>query len=290
MAQIIQLTTFSGHDGAKQLADLKVRRCDSVIYCKTQAEANCYRVIINQFSDARKGVDHLYGIIAICVDPTSTAIEGMHLISQRLPSYIKSSYPFQLQAKKIGAERQSEFLEACGLKTEKELKAVWERCANRLTFPIEATVDEKEGYLSMFNAADAILQDAANAKKKEHLEEVNQAEKAIVKWFTDKFGKNFQEIATYSWRKSWRVVHRIDGYKSYAFCVDMGCFPAKGIEQFRISFTGLGLAASFTIPWSRDKNISAVLSRIGMIWDQFTAIMVAISKAQQATTVNITSL
>lgn len=287
MAQIIQLTTFSGHDGAKQLADLKVRRCDSVIYCKTQAEANCYRVIIDHYSEVRKGVDHLYGVIAICVDPTSTAIEGMHLISQRIPSHIKSSYPFQLQAKKIGAERQSQFLEACGLKTEKELKAVWEHCANRLTFPIEATVDEKEGYLSMFKAADAILQDAANAKKKECLEEVNQVEKAIVKWFTDKFGKNFQEITTYSYRKSWRVVHRIDEYKSYAFHVGMDIFPAKGIEQFRISFSGLDV--NFAIPWSRDKNISTVLSRIGMIWDQFTAIMVAISKAQRATTVNITA-
>ena len=244
-------------------------------------------MIIDQFSNARKGVDHLYGIIAICVDPTSTAIEGMHLISQRIPSYIKSSYPFQLRAKKIGAERQLQFLEACGLKTEKELKAVWEHCANRLTFPIEATVDEKEGYLSMFNAADAILQDAANAKKKECLEEVNQAEKAIVKWFTEKFGKNFQEITTYSYRKSWRVVHRIDGYKSYTFHVGMDIFPSKGIEQFRVTFSGLD--ASFTIPWSQDKNISAVLSRIGMIWDQFAAIMVAVSKAQQATTADITA-
>ena len=287
MAQIIQLTTFSGHDGAKQLADLKVRRCDSVIYCKTQAEANCYRVIIDHFSGASKGVDHLYGIIAICVDPTSTAIEGMHLISQRIPSYIKSSYPFQLQAKKIGAERQSQFLEACGLKTEKELRAVWERCANRLTFPIEADVDEKEGYLSMFNAADAILQDVANAKKKERLEEVNQAEKAIVKWFTEKFGKNFQGVDSYSWRKSWRVVNRIDAYKSYAFCVDMDFSQAKGIEQFRVYLSGLNL--SFAISWSQDKNISAVLSRIGMIWDQFAAIMVAVSKAQQATTADITA-
>ena len=287
MAQIIQLTTFSGHDGAKQLADLKVRRCDSVIYCKTQAEANCYRVIIDHFSGASKGVDHLYGIIAICVDPTSTAIEGMHLISQRIPSHIKSSYPFQLQAKKIGAERQSQFLEACGLKTEKELKAVWERCANRLTFPIEADVDEKEGYLSMFNAADAILQDAANAKKKERLEEVNQAEKAIVKWFTEKFGKNFQGADSYSWRKSWRAVSRFDAYKSYIFCVDMDFSQTKGIDQFRVYLSGLNL--SFTISWSQDKNISAVLSRIGMIWDQFAAIMVAVSKAQQATTADITA-
>lgn len=288
MAQIIQLTTFSGHDGAKQLADLKVRRCDSVIYCKTQAEANCYRVIIDRFSGASKGVDHLYGIIAICVDPTSTAIEGMHLISQRIPSYIKSSYPFQLQAKKIGAERQSQFLEACGLKTEKELKAVWERCANRLTFPIEAAVDEKEGYLSMFNAADAILQDAANAKKKECLEEVNQAEKAIVKWFTEKFGKNFRGGESYSYRKSWRVVNRIDdAYKACVFGVDMDFSQTKGIDQFRVSLSGLNLC--FTISWSQDKNISAVLSRIGMIWDQFAAIMVAVSKAQQATTADITA-
>ena len=286
MAQIIQLTTFSGYDGAKQLADLKVRRCDSVIYCKTQAEANCYRVIIDHFSGASKGVDHLYGIIAICVDPTSTVIEGMHLISQRIPSYIKSSYPFQLQAKKIGAERQAQFLEACGLKTEKELKAVWERCANRLTFPIEADVDEKEGYLSMFNAADAILQDVANAKKKERLEEVNQAEKAIVKWFTEKFGKNFQGADSYSWRKSWRVVNRIDAYKACIFCVDMDFSQTKGIDQFRVSLSGLNLC--FTISWSQDKNISAVLSRIGMIWDQFAAIMVAVSKAQQATTADIT--
>ena len=287
MTNIIQVTTFSGQDGAKQLAELKVRRCDSVIYCKSKAEANCYRMIISQYAGGRKGVDHLYGIIAICVDPSSTAIEGLHLISQKIPSYVKSTYPFRFQAKKVGEDVQERFLESCGLTTEKELKAVWERCANRLTFPIEAAVDEKEGYLSMFNAADAILQDAANAKKKECLEEVNQAEKAIVKWFTEKFGKNFQGVESYSYRKSWRVVTRFDGYKSYAFCVDMDFSQTKGIDQFRVSLSGLNLG--FAISWSQDKNISAVLSRIGMIWDQFAAIMVAVSKAQQAATADITA-
>lgn len=288
MAQIIQLTTFSGQEASKQLADLKIRRCDAVIYCKTQAEANCYRVMIEQFSGGRKGVDHLYGVIAVCVDPTSTAIEGMHLISQKIPSHIKSSYPFQLQAKKIGTERQAAFLEACGLTTEKELRAVWERCANRLTFPIEATADEKEEYLNMFAGADSIIQNEANAKKKVFVEEINQAEKALVKWLTDKFGKNFREIDTYSWKRSWRVIHRIDAYKTYSFNVEMDFSQTKGIESFRIGFSGLGI--DFTIPWSRDKNMTAVLSRIGMMWDQFAAIMVAISKAQAATTVNITVL
>ena len=74
MANIIQVTTFSGQDGAKQLAELNVRRCDSVIYCKTNAEANCYRAIIAHYGGGHKGVNHLQGIIAICVEPSSTMI------------------------------------------------------------------------------------------------------------------------------------------------------------------------------------------------------------------------
>lgn len=288
MAQIIQLTTFSGDDGAKQLADFKVRRCDSVIYCKTQAEANCYRVMIEHFAGGRKGVDHLYGVIAICVDPSSTMIEGMHLISQRIPSHIKSSYPFQLQAKKIGEARQAQFLEACGLTTEKELKAVWERCANRLTFPIEATADEKEKYVSMFEAADVIIRDVAMAKKKVFIDEIKKSEDEIVKWFTNKFGKNFQQLETYSWRKQWRVVHRIDGYKTYAFNVEMDFSQSKGVESFRVSCSGLELAFAFS--WEQDKNMTAVLSRIEMMWEQFAAIMVAISKAHKAASMKITVL
>lgn len=288
MAQIIQLTTFSGYDGAKQLADLKVRRCDSVVYCKSQAEANCYRVMIEHFTGGRKGVDHLYGIIAICVDPTSTVIEGMHLISQKIPSHIKSSYPFQLQAKKIGIDRQARFLESCGLTTEKELKAVWERCANRLTFPIEATADEKENYFSMFNTADTIIQDEAMAKKKVFIDEIKTNEAAIVKWFTNKFGNNFKQVESYSWRKSWRVGHRIDGYKSYSFNVDMDFSQSKGVESFRISYSGLDHGFSFS--WDQDKNMTAVLSRIEMMWDQFAAIMVAVSKAHKASTMKITVL
>ena len=288
MAQIIQLTTFSGYDGAKQLADLKVRRCDSVVYCKSQAEANCYRVMIEHFTGGRKGVDHLYGTIAICVDQSSTMIEGMHLISQRIPSHIKSSYPFQLQAKKIGEEKQATFLAACGLKTEKELKAVWERCANRLTFPIEATTDEKANYISMFDTADSIIRDAANAEKKVFIEEIKKSETEIVKWFTNKFGKNFQELETYSWRKAWKVSHRIDNYKSYAFRVEMDYSQTKGIESFRVIFTGLDL--SFAFPWSQDKNMTAVISRFNMMWEQFAAIMVAVSKANNATTVKVTVL
>lgn len=288
MAQIIQLTTFSGYDGAKQMADLKVRRCDSVVYCKSQAEANCYRVMIEHFTGGRKGVDHLYGTIAICVDPSSTMIEGMHLISQRIPSHIKSSYPFQLQAKKIGEEKQATFLAACGLKTEKELKAVWERCANRLTFPIEATLDEKADYTNMFNTADSIIRDAINAEKQVAIQEIKKAEAAIVKWFTNKFGNHFQEVDSYSWRKRWRVVHRIDGYKTYSFNVDMDFSQSKGVESFRVTCTGLELDIPF--PWSQDKNMTVVTNRIEMIWEQFAAIMVAISKARKAATVNITVL
>lgn len=285
MAQIIQLTSFSGQDGAKQLADIKIRRCDSVIYCKTQAEAICYRVIIEQYSGGRKGVDHLYGVIAVCVDPNTTMIEGMHLISRKIPTHIKSSYPFQLQAKKIGENTQAKFLEACGLKTEKELKAVWERCANRLTFPIEATSDEKAGYTRMFETAESIFRAAINAEQQVFIEEIKKSEEAIVKWFNDKFGKNFQQVETYSWRKTWRVVHRIDGFKPYSFNVSMDFSQSKGVESFRVNWSSLDL--SFGFVWPQDKNMTVVLSRIEMIWEQFTAVMVALSKAHAATTANI---
>ena len=190
MAHIIKLTRFSGDDGAKQLADLNIRRCDSVIYCKTLAEAMCYREMIDSFSDCHKGVDHLQGIIAICLDPTSTAIDGMHLISKKIPDYIKSSYPFQFRAKTVGENKLNAFLEECGLKTEKELKGVWERCARRLSFPIEATGDEKTAYLDMFVSANNIIQEKTKVKIDENIEQINQADKDITRWFSDKFGKN----------------------------------------------------------------------------------------------------
>lgn len=289
MGRIIQLTKFSGQDGANQLANYKIYRCDSVVYCKSQAEATCYRAMIEHFGEGRKGVDHLYGTIAICVDPSSTMIEGMHLISIRIPSHIKSSYPFQLQAKKIGEEKQAEFLEACGLISEKELKAVWDRCANRLTFPIEATVDEKNEYAVMFDTAQSILRDERNAKKKMNVEEVNQAEDAIMKWLKNKFGEKFKEITflnLYTWKKVWRISYSISGHTAYTFCIEMDHSQENGVEGFSVSF--IGLSVSFTFPWSPDKNITAVISRLDMMWEQFNVIMAAVAKARNAATVKIT--
>lgn len=286
MAKIIQLTSFSGQDGAKQLANHKVRRCDSVIYCKSEAEANCYRAMIEHFEECRKGVDHLYGIIAICVDPTSTMIGGMHLISQRIPNNIKSSWPFQLQAKKIGKENQAAFLEICGLATEKELKAVWERCANRLTFPIEATVDEKNLYRNMFEIADSLIQKENHSKTKEQVKEIEKVEKAIGNWLTDKFGSHHYQFMYNTFRKTWRVSYPVDGNKTFIFTIEMDFSQARGVESFNIIFSGLYL--NFRFPWSQDKNITAVTTRIGMLWEQFVVMMEAYTKAAKATTVNIT--
>ena len=285
MAQIIQLTTFSGHDGAKQLADHDVRRCNSVIYCKSQAEATCYRAIIEFFGKGRRGVDHLKGIIAICVDPASTMIEGMHLISQKIPSYIKSSYPFQLQAKKIGEEKLANFLEVCGLKTEKELKAVWERCANRLTFPIEIEADEREDYISMVNTANSIIQENIIAKNKKYIDEVKHAEDEIEKWLSGKFGDKFRVTANLSWRKTWKVSHSIDNH-FYAFSIDMDYSLTMGINSFRVCFEGLSTCLTFL--WSQDKNMTAVISRFNMMWEQFSTIMVAMTKARNAATAKLT--
>lgn len=291
MSQIIQLTAFSGYDGAKQLADHDVRRCNSVIYCKSQAEATCYRAIIEFFGKGRRGVDHLKGIIAICVDPASTMIEGMHLISQKIPSYIKSSYPFQLQAKKIGEEKLANFLEVCGLTTEKELKAVWERCANRLTFPIEIEADEREDYISMVNTANSIIQENINRKNKKYIDEVKHADDEIEKWLSSKFGDNFRVTANYQWRKTWKVSHSIDNSinnysNKYAFSIDMDYSEIAGISSFRVGFEGLNLY--FTFLWSQDKNMTAVISRFNMMWEQFSTMMVAMTKARNAATAKLT--
>lgn len=285
MATIIQVTTFSGQDGAKQLAELNARRCDSVIYCKTNAEAICYRAIISHYAGGRKGVDHLQGIIAICVDPSSTTIEGLHLISQRIPSHIKSTYPFQFQAKKVGEDVQERFLESCGLTTEKELKAVWERCAKRLAFPIEATSNEKLDYFNMFNSAYAIMQNESMAKKQVFIDEINKADADIMKWLNNKYAQKFRRTSCGSWRKSWQVERNVDN-KSYLFNIDMDFTQSAGIDTFRVYCSGVNNVFSF--PWSQDKNTAIVINRIEMIWNHIATIIKAISDARNATTMNIT--
>lgn len=286
MAKIIRLTTFSGNEAAEQLAALKVYRCDTVIYCKTEAEAKCYCNLIDCFSYSGKGVDHLHGIIAICVDPSSTKIEGMHLISQRLPTHIKSSYPFQLKVKKIGETMQAKILEECGLKTEKELKEVWERCAQRLTFPIEATADEKEDYVNIFDMASAIIRDEANAKKNEINKDIKMTESVITEWFNKNFNSFSHPTDAYGW-KSWRAIHRVIDYKSYAFNLEMQCSSLSGVESFRVKFDGLDV--SFLLPWLDDKNVTVVLTRLDKLLTKFNTIMEAITEAHSIATVNITA-
>lgn len=287
MATIIQVTTFSGQDGAKQLAELNVRRCDSVIYCKTNAEANCYRAIIAHYAGGHKGVNHLQGIIAICVDPSLTTIEGLHLISQRIPSHIKSTYPFQFQAKKVGEDVQERFLESCGLTTEKELKAVWERCAKRLAFPIEATSNEKLDYFNMFDSAYAIMQNESMAKKQVFIDEINQADADIMKWLNSKYAQKFSRVDSYrSWRKTWQVERNVDG-NAYMFKIDMDFAQSAGIEKFRVYYDS-GVNIVFSFPWSQDKNMAIVINRIEMIWNHIATIIKAVSDARNATTMNIT--
>lgn len=281
MSRIIQLTTFSGDEAAKQLADLGVKRCDSVIYCKTQAEANCYRAMIGHFDGCRNGVDHLYGIIVICVDPSSTMIEGMHLISQRLPSNIKTSYPFQLQAKKIGEERQAEFLESCGLKTEKELKAVWDHCAKRLAFPIEASATEKNDYLSMMTNVHSIIQKKEDDKNKKHIDDIKKAEKAIVYWLNSKqiTGKEVHMIGSYSWKKMWRIISHT-GYKTYALDIGMSFSETGGINGFSICCNSLDFNFSFPLP---QNGIDGAISNFEYAYIQFIGATEAVANAHEKT-------
>ena len=286
MANIIQVTTFSGQDGAKQLAEHNVRRCDSVIYCKTNAEANCYRAIIAHYAGGRKGVDHLYGTIAICVDPSSTVIEGLHLILRGIPTYVKSTYPFQFQAKKVGEDVLERFLTSCGLTSEKELKAVWDRCAKRLAFPIVATSDEKSDYLDMFDSADAIMQNESMAKKQAFIDEINQADADIMKWLNNKYAQKFRRADSYRpCRKSWQVERNVDD-KTYTFGIDMDFTQTTGIEAFRVNCSGVNFFFSFH--WSQDRNMTVAIKRIETIWDQMAVIIKAISDARKATTMKIT--
>ena len=76
------------------------------------------------------------------------------------------------------------------------------------------------------------------------------------------------------------------GNKSYFFNIDMDFTQSAGIDTFRVYCSGVNLVFSF--PWSQDKNITAVINRIEMIWDQFVVIIKAISDARNATTMNIT--
>lgn len=269
----------STDDLAKTLADNNIKYCSSVIYCKSEAEANVYYEMITRFAEGVKGVDHLYGNIAICIDPDLTKIAGMHLLSYKIPNNVKSSYPFQLQAKKIGQEKQDEILNACGLKTEKELKAIWEYCAGRLSFPIEATADEREEFSKIFENAGNILLLRSENKTKKFIEEINNKVDVITQWFTNKFGNNNFYTSDYYYNHSWKVKHDVAGYKTYTFIFTMEHSESNGITGFRISYLGLDFATCF--PWSQDKNINNVLKKVEMIWEQFSAIMEAITKTRE---------
>lgn len=270
----------STDDLAKTLADNNIKYCNSVIYCKSEAEANVYSEMIIRFAEGVKGVDHLWGNIALCIDPDSTKIAGMHLLSCKIPNNVKSSYPFQLQAKKIGQEKQDEILNACGLKTEKELKAIWEYCAGRLSFPIEATPDEREEFSEIFeNAGDILLLRSEN-KSKKFIKEINNKVDVITQWFTNKFGNNFY-ISDYYNVHSWKVKYDDAGYKTYTFMFTMEHSESDGIAKFRISYLGLDFAICF--PWKQDDNIDIdiILKRVEILWEQFSAIMEAITKSRE---------
>lgn len=268
-------------DLAKILADNNIKYCSSVIYCKSEAEANVYSEMIMHFAKGvRKGVDHLYGIIALCIDPDSTKIAGMHLLSYKIPNNVKSSYPFQLQAKKIGKEKQDEILKACGLNTEKELKAIWEYCAGRLSFPIEAAADEREEFSEIFENAGNLLLLIKENKTKKFIEEINNKVDVITQWFTNKFGNNNFYISDYyNHNHSWKVKYDDAGYKIYTFAFTMEHSDSNGITGFRVSYIGMDFTIFF--PWSQDKNIDIVLKRLEIIWDHFSTIMEAIAKTRE---------
>ena len=274
----------STDDLAKTLADNNIKYCNSVIYCKSEAEANVYSEMIMHFGNGVKGVDHLYGNIVICIDPDLTKIAGMHLLSYKIPNNIKSSYPFQLQAKKIGKEKQDEILNACGLNTEKELKAIWEYCAGRLSFPIEATADERKEFLEIFENAGNILLLRSENKSKKFIEEINNKVDVITQWFTNKFGNNNFYMSDYYYTHSWKVKHYVAGYKTYTFIFTMEHSESNGITEFRICYMGLDFTTCF--PWSQDKNINNVLKKVEMLWEQFSAIMEAITKTQEIALMN----
>lgn len=268
-------------DLAKTLADNNIKYCSSVIYCKSEAEANVYSEMIIHFANGVKGVDHLYGNIALCIDPDSTKIAGMHLLSFKIPNNVKSSYPFQLQAKKIGKEKQDEILKACGLNTEKELKTIWEYCAGRLSFPIEATADEREEFSKIFENAGDILLFRSENKTKKFIEEINNKVDVITQWFTNKFGNNNFYISDY-YNHSWKVKYDDAGYRTYTFAFTMEHSESNGITGFRVSYVGMDFAVFF--PWSQDKNINNVLKKVEMLWDQFSTIMEAITKTREIAT------
>ena len=203
----------------------------------------------------------------------------MHLLSYKIPNNVKSSYPFQLQAKKIGQEKQDEILKDCGLNTEKELKAIWEYCAGRLSFPIEATADEREEFSEIFENAGNIILLRKENKNKKVKDDVNQKAEIITQWFTNKFGNNNAYMSDYYYNHSWKVKYDDAGYKTYTFVFIMEHSESNGITGFRISYLGLDFAAYF--PWPQYKNINNVLKKAEMLWDQFSTIMEAITKSRE---------
>ena len=124
------------------------------------------------------------------------------------------------------------------------------------------------------------------AKKQVFIDEINKADADIMKWLNNKYAQKFSRVDSYrSWRKTWQVERNVDG-KVYMFNIDMDFTQSTGIESFRVYCSGLNLV--FPFPWSQDKNMTAAINRIEIIWDHIAAIIKAVSDARKATTMNIT--
>ena len=62
--------------------------------------------------------------------------------------------------------------------------------------------------------------------------------------------------------------------------------PTMGINSFRVGFESFSTYLTFL--WSQDKNMTAVISRFNMMWEQFSTMMVAMTKARNAATAKLT--
>ena len=225
MTSVKILTSYT----AESMADNDVRYCDACIFVKDEHRALMYKNLIDTFSGGRN-TDHISGNIMIVVDQNTTKIEGLRLLGRnRLPTGMKTSYPFQMQQKKYDDDRYKELLDRFGCATEKELRTLWQGCATKFCFPLLMETDEQNILSEMVMNSRKIIEDRKNAERKAATADLDKFAVKLDKWFKDKFGKNFR------FEKNWSsldwTVSAHDGLSTRTFKVVLKHYQGEPISH-----------------------------------------------------------
>lgn len=207
---------------ADLMAANDVRYCDAIIFVKDEHRALMYKLIIDTYSGGRN-TDHISGNVMIITDPKTDKIEGLMLVGRnRLPSGIKTSYPFKLQSKNYSEEGYKELLDRFGCASEKELRSLWQNCATKFSFPLLMESEDQNTLSCLILKSREIIEAKKNEERQAANKDLDKFVATLTKWFTNKFGKNYTYEKNWS-SMEWRVTAR-DGYGTKTYKVVLNYF------------------------------------------------------------------